>query len=71
MSPNGTKAQIDYIIVMDLKWRDVQSFRSFNTFEGVQSDQLSVTSKIRFSIRANMKKASCNVSNYLSTLEKT
>ena len=55
-SPNGTKAQLDYIII-NKKWQNsAKNCRSYNSFVTVGSDHRIVTAKIRLTLRANKKK---------------
>lgn len=49
--PNGTRAQIDYILFRK-KWRNsVKDSRSFSTFSSVASDHRIVSSKVKLSLR--------------------
>ena len=55
--PNGAKVQLDYMFV-NRKWiNSVLHSEAYSTFEGVSSDHRIVTTKIRFSLRANKRKA--------------
>ena len=56
-SPNGSKAQLDYVII-NRKWKNsVKNCRAFNSFS-VASDHRIVSAKICLSLRANKKKSS-------------
>ena len=56
-SPNGTKAQLDYIII-NKKWQNsAKNCRAFNSFITVGSDHRIVTAKVRLTLRANKKKS--------------
>ena len=57
-SPNGSKAQLDYIII-NKKWQNsARNCRAYNSFVTVSSDHRIVTAKIQLSLRANKKKTS-------------
>ena len=52
-NPNGTKGQLDYMLI-NKKWKNsVLNCEAYNSFEGVSSDHRIVSSKIRLSLRAN------------------
>ena len=58
---NGSKGQIDYIIV-NRKWlNSIINCEAYNTFESLHSDHRIVTAKIRLSVRANKPKRRTNV----------
>ena len=55
-SPNGSKAQLDYVIV-NQKWQNsAKNCRAYNTFTTVGSDHRIVTTKIRLTLRANKRR---------------
>ena len=63
ISPNGSKAQLDYVI-NNRKWKNsAKNCRTFNSFVSVASDHRVVSTQIRLSLRANKKKNS-NISPY-------
>ena len=63
ISPNGSKAQLDYVI-NNRKWKNsAKNCRAFNSFVSVASDHRVVSTQIRLSLRANKKKNS-NISPY-------
>ena len=56
--PNGSKAQLDYLI-MNKKWiNSCYNWEAFNMFVGVSTDQRIATSTIRMSLRANKTRES-------------
>ena len=57
-SPNGRKAQLEYVII-NRKWKNsAKSCRAFNSFVSVASDHRVVSTQIRLSLRANREKNS-------------
>ena len=56
-SSNGSKVQLDYVII-NRKWKNsAKHYRSFNSFISVESDHRIVSAKVRLSLRANKKKS--------------
>lgn len=54
--PNGTKAQLDHILI-NKKWRNsALNCEAYNTFLSIGSDHRPITAKIRLSLRANVIK---------------
>ena len=53
---NNTKAQIDYVLISK-KWKNsAMNCEAYSSFEGVSTDHLIVTAKIRLSLRKNDKR---------------
>ena len=53
--PNGTKAQLDHILI-NKKWKNSAiNCEAYNTFLSIGSDHRPTTAKIRLSLRANVK----------------
>ena len=56
-SSNGSKVQLDYVII-NRKWKNsAKNCRSFNSFISVESDHRIVSPKVRLSLQANKKKS--------------
>ena len=56
-SPNGSHAQLDYILI-NRKWRNsAKNCRAYNSFVSVSSDHRIVTAQISLTLRANKKKS--------------
>ena len=56
-SSNGSKVQLDYVII-NCKWKNsAKNCRSFNSFISIESDHRIVSTKVRLSLRANKKKS--------------
>ena len=56
-SSNGSKVQLDYVII-NRKWKNsAKNCRSFNSFISVESDHHIVSAKVRLSLPANKKKS--------------
>ena len=69
-APNGSKAQLDYLLI-NTKWRNsAKDCRAYNTFAGVRSDHRIVSAKIRLTLRANKVKSSKNPPFDWSSLKK-
>ena len=47
LSPNGTKHQIDYILVRRKWWNSVKNVEVFNTFSSVGSDHRIVSMRLK------------------------
>ena len=55
--PNGTRTQLDYILI-DRKWKNSAiDRRSFNTYSPLESDHRIYTAKIRLSLSSNISKS--------------
>ena len=58
---NNTKAQIDYVFI-NKKWKNsAVNCEAYSSFEGVSSDHLIVTAKIRLSLRKNTTRTTTTV----------
>ena len=58
---NNTKAQIDYVFI-NKKWNNSSlNCKAYSSFEGVSSDHLIVTAKIRLSLRRNATRTTTTV----------
>lgn len=62
-SPNGSKAQLEYVIINRKRKNSAKNCRAFNSFVSVASDHHVISTKIRLKLRANKKKNS-NTSPY-------
>ena len=68
--PNGTRSQLDYILIND-KWKNsVLNCEPYNTFDSVYTDHRVVSAKIRLSLRANKTKSTKTPRFDWSTLRK-
>ena len=66
--PNGTKAQLDYIMI-NKKWKNsATNCEAYSSFAGVFSDHKIVTAEVRLSLRANKKKSNKSIPYDWSTL---
>lgn len=67
-SPNGDKAQLDYLF-MNKKWiNSCHNCEAYSSFYGVSTDHRIVTSKLKLSLRANKTKKSSRQPYNWSTL---
>ena len=53
---NGSKGQIDYILVNRKWYNSIMNAEAYNSFESINSDHRIVTARIRLSVRANKRK---------------
>ena len=66
--PNGTRSQLDYILI-NRKWKNSAiDFRSFSTYSPLESDHRICTAKIRLSLRSNISKSKKTMSHDWSKL---
>ena len=69
MDTNNTKVQIDYILI-NMKWKNsAMNCEAYSPFEGVSTDHLIVTAKIRLSLRKKRQANSDHQTLWLGPIE--